>query len=537
MILLLLHRKDEEMVSTKLFSTEVDIINRAGGVAYALSPKQALTQYVCMGTLGNTYYASDVGQLVSILNLSRSEDINSEYIAKLAVYSRTNSWMKNVPVLLLLVLLNRDVELFEKIFPVVIDNGEQLRTFCQMIRSGVAGRNSFGAVAKRCVNLQLNVFGLHKIIQANIGNNPSLKDVIKMTHPKPKNEQREALFSWVINDGKINPEAYSVLPAGFKKFEDLKRDSVNTDRAGFPWGFPDFRYFSSLGLNKEDWAALAKSMDYMGLRMNLINLNKHGVFSEPKIVEDIARRISDRNSIIGSRQYPYQFLSAYIMGEEVLPPKICNALQDAMEISIENVPIIDTNFTHICVDVSGSMGSPITGYRKGATSKVTCKMVASLFATALLRKNPNSCFVYPFDTMVYETPLNSKDSVMTNVKILNGFGGGGTDCSCVLRTLNKKKVKGDLVILISDMESWKDTTAYHKGTGVINEFNIYSRRNEKAKLVCMDLQPNKYTQARDNMNILNIGGFNDNIFDIVKLFVENDLSSDHWVDKVEKTEI
>ena len=58
-----------------------------------------------------------------------------------------------------------------------------------------------------------------------------------------------------------------------------------------------------------------------------------------------------------------------------------DALQDAMEIAIENVPEIDGK-VYVFPDVSGSMHSPVTGYRKGATSAVRCIDVAALVAAA-----------------------------------------------------------------------------------------------------------------------------------------------------------
>ena len=50
-----------------------------------------------------------------------------------------------------------------------------------------------------------------------------------------------------------------------------------------------------------------------------------------------------------------------------IPREITEALQDAMEIAIENVPEIDGK-VYVFPDVSGSMSSAVTGFRKGATS-------------------------------------------------------------------------------------------------------------------------------------------------------------------------
>ena len=50
-----------------------------------------------------------------------------------------------------------------------------------------------------------------------------------------------------------------------------------------------------------------------------------------------------------------------------MPREVREALQDAMEIAIANVPAIDGK-VYVCPDVSGSMHSPVTGHRKGATT-------------------------------------------------------------------------------------------------------------------------------------------------------------------------
>ena len=53
--------------------------------------------------------------------------------------------------------------------------------------------------------------------------------------------------------------------------------------------------------------------------------------------------------------------------------------------------------------------------------------------------------------------FNPRDSIMTNAKTLASFGGGGTNCSAALEYVNRKAGKGDLVIYVSDNESWVDS--------------------------------------------------------------------------------
>ena len=97
---------------------------------------------------------------------------------------------------------------------------------------------------------------------------------------------------------------------------------------------------------------------------------------------------------------------------EKIPREICEALQDAMEIAIANVPAIEGR-VYVCPDVSGSMQSPVTGFRQGATTAVRVIDIAALVAAAVLRKNPNAVLL-PFEQDVVKVALNPRDSVMTS---------------------------------------------------------------------------------------------------------------------------
>jgi 60 kDa SS-A/Ro ribonucleoprotein len=203
------------------------------------------------------------------------------------------------------------------------------------------------------------------------------------------------------------------------------------------------------------------------------------------------------------------------------------------------VPAIDGK-VWIFPDVSGSMHSAVTGYRKGSTSAVRCLDVATLFAAAILRKNPTA-EVIPFSDGVVKVRLNPRDSVMTNAQKLAALPAGGTNCSAPLFELNRRKAAGDLVIYVSDQESWIDTPHYGRfggsATETMNQWNTFRSRNPGAKLVCIDLQPYGHTQALERADILNVGGFSDTVFDVVSKFAAAELDPDHWTGVIEKVSL
>ena len=189
----------------------------------------------------------------------------------------------------------------------------------------------------------------------------------------------------------------------------------------------------------------------------------------------------------------------------------------------------------VCPDVSGSMASPVTGYRQGATTAVRCIDVAALVAAAILRKQPHAQ-VLPFENKVVKVTLNPRDSVMSNAQKLAAIGGGGTSCSAPLKQLADARAKVDTLILVSDNESWIDARR-HGATETMRQWERIKQFNPQARLICIDLQPHGTTQAPDRADILNVGGFSDAVFDVVAQFATGTYGAAHWVDAIEKMEI
>lgn len=509
-----------------LFTPKADAINEAGGKAYERSPKQALAQYAATGCFNNTFYTDGSEQLEKVIALAGNLDAG--FVAKTAVFAREAGYMKDMPALLVAILSVKDKQLFEKVFPRVIDNGKMLRNFVQIMRSGAVGRKSLGSLPKRLVREWFENRSAEQIFKQSVGASPSFPDILKMVHPKPVDAEREALYGYFIGRD-IDADK---LPGVVKNFERFKSgDSAES---------PDvpFQMLTSLPLGKKDWARIARNAGWQMTRMNLNTFQRHGVFADAGMVEIIANRLRDPEAIRKARVFPYQLLVAYsaAVANQGVPRAITEALQDAMEIATANVPKIKGT-VWIFPDISGSMQSPVTGYRKGSTSAVRCIDVAALVAAAVLRRNPLA-EVIPFSDHVVKADLNPRDSVMTNANKLASLPSGGTNCSAPLYELNRRKAKGDLIIYVSDNESWVDSNArVSSGTGTMKQWNEFKSRNRDAKLVCIDIQPAPTTQARESADILNIGGFSDQVFNLISEFANGSMSADHWTGVIEEVEI
>ena len=508
-----------------MFTPKADIINEAGGLAYELTPKAALAQYAATGCFNHTFYAGAAEQIDRVLEIAN--ELDAEFVAKTAVFAREKGYMKDMPAFLVAVLSIKDKELFEKVFPRVIDNGKMLRNFVQIMRSGAVGRKSLGSLPKRLVREWFEKRSADQIFKQSVGQSPSIADILKMVHPKPVDAEREALFGYFIGR-EIDADK---LPDLVKRFERFKTGDGEV---------PDvpFQMLTALSLGTKEWTEIAQKAPWQMTRMNLNTFQRHGVFTNAETVDLISDRLRNRDAIRKARVFPFQLLSAYASATQnrEIPREITEALQDAMEIATENVPEINGK-VFVFPDVSGSMSSPATGFRHGSTSTVRCIDIAGLIASAVLRKNPTA-EILPFENGVVNVTLNPRDSVMTNAQKLASVGGGGTNCSAPLFELNRKKAKGDLVIYVSDNESWIDSNRqWNRGTETMKQWNEFKSRNKDAKLVCIDIQPYAHTQAQERRDILNVGGFSDQVFTLVSEFANGNLDDGHWVGVIEKVEI
>ena len=502
---------------------KADALNAHGAPAYAYTKAHALAQLAVTGTFGAMAYQTPDAELAQTVALA--EAVEPRFLAQTAIYARRAGHMKDMPAVLLAVLARRDPALFRAAFGRVVDNGKMLRNFVQVMRSGQTGRKSLGSAPKAMVQGWLNAASDRALLAAHVGNDPSLADVIRMVHPKPASPEREALFAWFVG----RPCNLARLPGvvqDWLAFRDTGQGAV-----------PDvpFQMLTQLDLSARHWAQIARRGSWQMVRQNLNTFHRHGVFAVARNVEHVAALVRDPQAISRARVFPYQLMVAAQNVAPDMPRAIVDALHDAMEIAVQNVPKVAGQVV-VCPDVSGSMAGPVTGYRRGATSAVRHVDVAALVAAAFQRVN-RGCEVLPFDLGVRDVRLEPRDTILTNAGRLAALAGGGTRCSAPLVWLNARNRAPDLVVFVSDNQSWADAAPGGQGTAMLREWDTIKRRNPKARLVCIDIAPFRTTQAQSREDVLNIGGFSDAVFGQIAAFAAGRSGAGFWTREIAAIDI
>jgi 60 kDa SS-A/Ro ribonucleoprotein len=529
---------------------------------------------------GGTHQLAGNAQLVAFLSILGKCD--PEFVAKLAVYARHSGKMKDAPLVAALSLLKRDgaQDVGERVFPFVIDNPVQWRNAGAVVMSGLFGTRSFGSRVSRVFNERLFGFGLNYLAARGlVGNDPSLGDVIRMTHPSAKTQgdkraNWEAFFKYILGREGVDVDA---LPQSVQDYERFKKDPTSGE---IPKGIEILQVMGMLptdGSAPQAWSKLAKRMSWTQLFKNIATLARHKAFEDAETLDYVCGVLRDKEKILKSRQFPYAVYNAYRhlagaptshwrgrglgSGTPLAPHEALEALQDVLDIAaVENAPKLDATVA-IGIDTSGSMFSPVTGHRKGATTTATLVDVAALFGASAYKQNPLS-LILPFDDVAKRISLNARDSVSTITdKIVQG-GGGGTNVADVFqKTLDEvrknKNFRPDAILLLSDMQTWREGQGLQswgwggtRGTDANQTYEVIKQETGKpVKLVCWNLSAGETTQAKGD-TVLNLGGWSEALWRTVVDFlcgdnvatekgtkVSQEANAQVWLDEIDSIDL
>jgi len=526
--------------------------NLAGGQAYRLSDEAALAQVVLTGMLTNTYYVSAKAQLDQVKTLAKK--VGPEFLAQVAVYARENGFMKDMPALLMAILSTHNgtqPRLFANAFDRTLDNGKMIKNFVQIIRSNQVGRKSLGSLPKRLISDFLNERPVDRLLWDSIGGDVDMADLIQLTHPTPSTVTRAEVFKYLAGKKAFTEEELITLNVAGKSLEDISKTKEKYIPRALPESYQKyiawladptqdlpkvpFQMLTSQTLTKEQWNSLALNASWQEIRQSLDTFTRHEVFANLETVQVLAEKLRDPALIAKAKVFPYQLLVTYMECAATIPAPIRDALHDALEIATSNIPDYGVDVV-VCPDASGSMTWPASVV--GNSKVVKAVHVAALVSASILRRNPTAR-VIPFGTDVIDLQrlnviIDPKDTIMTNATKLGGLNGGGTRVAAPLRKLNAELSQCKLVVIISDNESWVrgEHTGNHTETMV--EWDKFKARVPDAKLVLIDTCPGTSTQAKSRNDVLNVAGFNDNVFNIINKFVANQLDPGHLVAEIKK---
>lgn len=202
---------------------------------------------------------------------------------------------------------------------------------------------------------------------------------------------------------------------------------------------------SEKGSTKEAWSEAIDVMGHMALLRNVRNLLQKGL--DPDLFIDKLK-----SGVKTGKQLPFRYYSAFKAVESIANGKVLDAIEECMELALENLPKFNGKLISLC-DNSGSA--------KGATTSSMGNMQISSIANLtgiITGKLADDGYVGVFGDKLETVPVRNKSSILDQTKNLDKIGdniGGGTENGIWLffDKAIKEKEHWDHVFIYSDMQA------------------------------------------------------------------------------------
>lgn len=497
---------NKDLFTSPVRTNKATVVGHHGEVLYRLEDKAAFARLISNATFQDGFYVSAREVLTQLVSLANKVD--DLFLAKAILYSSEVARMKEVPAVLTVLLNLRNKDLTRHVFRrLSAKNSHYVFSIVHVVRSGVGGSTSLGGTLRKLINEWLNELTPLSFLQASVSRSGlKLQDIIRLSHPRSKSLERQTMFAWAL--GKVPEAEYKYLPAELKAIDQWQKGEMTEDTQKLR-GLMEL--LSGAAKTTEQWKFLVTQATWIQTVKSLNMFARHGVFNDAALVNLVAEKLENAELMARREVSPIQLLSAYMATKEWdsnVPARIGQALQVAMEQSIAKVEVFQGK-TKVALDVSASMTTQsATGQSaKGPSSKVNCMQAASLFAMATLRCNKKASLTL-FDEVIRNPEsysVSSADTVLNNASKLSKIKGRATHCHLVLEQLLSTGEQVDLLLLLSDNESWRASNG-QRGT-TLQLWERYLQRYPNAKMVCWDISPNTSSLMKNMPSVLQVSGF------------------------------
>lgn len=496
---------------------ENGVINHQGAKAYILTPELELYSAVVTAGLSDTFYEKADTRLARIQDLMLKND--PEFVAKLAIYARTEMYMRSIPMVLAVELakLNSGNGLVAKTVNGVVQRADEITeilAYYQMAngRSGVKKLNKLSKQVQKGLSESFNRFDEYQFAKYNREADIKLRDALFIVHPKAKNEAQQEVFNRIAADALAVPYTWETELSALGQ---LKYESEKAKAAAF----------------KAKWEELIDSnkLGYMALMRNLRNILEAKVSAAH--IQKVCAYLSDATAVSKSKQLPFRFLAAFrevkILSSENVT-MVLNALEDAVVASVKNLKgFNEETRVLIACDVSGSMQKPVS-----AKSKVLLFDIG-LMLGMLMQSKCKRVVTGMFGDRWKVINMPNR-GVLNNVQEYykrEGEVGYATNGHLVIDDLLARNVVMDKVMLFTDCQMW-NTKA--NGSTFEKSWKAYKAIAPNAKLYLFDLAGYGNTPVSvQKDDVCLIAGWSDKVFDVLQA-IENGESA---VEKIKQVKL
>lgn len=352
----------------------------------------------------------------------------SEDVASLAIEARDQMYLRHVPLFLVRQLARVKgngkivAETLDRVIQRPDEMGEYLAMYWAGKSSGTTKRpEPLSAGSKRGLAAAFRKFKAETLAKYDRDAGVKLRDVLRLTHAKPRNTEQAATWKQVISRTLEAPDTWEVaLSSGANKRETFER---------------------LLRENKLGGLAFLRNL------RNMVEAQVDTALMRERFTGQFDKVL------------PFRFISAVRHA-----PSFASQLNDAMLNVTAGLPKL-AGKTAVIVDVSGSMDAQLSG----KSEMMRCDVAAGL--AVLIRELSDDCRVFSFSNQVVEIPVYRGLSLVD--AILRSQPHGGTEMGAAVVRVSAQ-ARFDRMIVITDEQS-HDRVSAPAGRGYV--VNVASNQN------------------------------------------------------------
>ena len=553
--------------NSKKESVKPTEVNYMHELAFKMADKELLVSTVMTTFLQNSYYERE-GEIVERIT-DLVDKVDPLFAAKLAIYVRNEGNLRSVSHLVSALLAKYvsgtdwGKRFYNRIVVRPDDMSEIVSAYANLNGMGLNDLKKIPNSIKKGFKEALERLDAYQIDKYKMQNREvSLIDLVRLFHPKGNQKNAEAYKRLVNGESLADLYESKVLEKEMTKAGQATKDATQEEK---------------MEAKREAITAVldnVKGMPVMNLLRNLRNI----LLYAPDKVNDACEQLTIEKKILNSRLLPFRFATAYAEIEKVmyddtkakptssivfeseetkqqvtesrfneLKKSLLDAIEGAIEIACQNIPVLDGNCA-ILVDDSGSMRGDAGGHsRVSAFSKTNSSMIAHLFASMMAWRQ-HDVYVGLFGDRLIQIPYKRDVKLLDFNKQSYQMGakcGGATEAGIYtfLETVVNEKKKIDNIIVFSDCQigrggtftAWYGTDDNDRSQHFHELFKEFRKINPKANFIVVNLRQSGGTSVFDkSQRILNIAGWSDKIFDTIKT---QTVGWDEIIKRIESIEI
>lgn len=511
------------VAKSRFDTSTTNVVNKAGAPAFKYPEKLELILRCTSNFNEDNYYCNknEVNNAITKL-VNKIGKTDPVYIMKLASWLRNDMNMRTMSIYLFALMAghkdydNQPKPWLIKYGPSIMlradEPAEALATFKHLYPGDKIPKALLKAISAR-----LNKLTAYEAIKYQTKNKEwSLKDVIRVSHPKPDSYASSYLFDWIVNDNATIEGANEVGLLQLSSYLSIKKakDFSEVDVSllnGATWEL----LVSKFGSLPEVWRTASRvmpSMAYIRNLRNLLNKTDNMILNYEKIEK------AGENK----KMFPFRFLSAKLeldkiedyFSETVKETK--KSLEKAIESSVSNVP----NFGNVAllVDHSGSMF-----HRISEKSNITLTDIADVFSASVFKRADNAVIINYGSYAEVVKGIDKSDRLFSIIDKSKGDL-GGTNLPEALKLAENYLKDIDLIYILTDEQSWMNFYDNYKTYYASDLFGKMFAKKPSLKVINHNLCNYGTSELPEDPRILNLGGWSDNVFNVVNSWKNSDLS-------------